>query len=52
MSQKLINKIKIFVLNTWKQFIDVSIKIKLIGLTILTSLFFGNYNFIFYDIFL
>ena len=40
MSQKL-NKIKIFVLNIWKQFIDVSIKIKLIGLTILTSLFLG-----------
>ena len=36
-----LNKIKIFALNIWKQFIDVSIKIKLIGLTILTSLFLG-----------
>ena len=36
-----LNKIKIFVLNIWKQFIDVSIRIKLIGLTILTSLFLG-----------
>ena len=36
-----LNKIKIFALNIWKQFIDVSIRIKLIGLTMLTSLFLG-----------